>query len=241
MSSPQHEPVEVPQAVVDYLSSERTMTLATSTPGGVPYATTFLYVNEGPTIYFWTRASTIAARHIEANPTVAFTIDSYTGDLGAIRGVQGTGECSVLLNGMDIAQVADLFGQRFPDLQPGTTMSISFFRIAPTNLNYIDNTEDGAAAAVGASLRALAISHSFRRSCELLRGRAISAYSMTLMAAPVLGAGLSGVAAIHWGAHATTAGCGLVCVAFGWRLPGLRTEARRVIDAAERQPGAEVV
>jgi uncharacterized protein YhbP (UPF0306 family) len=149
MSSPEHVPVEVPQAVIDYLSSERTLTLATSTPGGVPYATTFLYVNEGPTIYFWTRASTIAARQIEANPTVAFTIDSYTGDLGAIRGVQGTGECSVLLNGVEIAQVADLFGQRFPDLQPGTTMSISFFRIAPTNLNYIDNTEDGAAAAVG--------------------------------------------------------------------------------------------
>lgn len=100
------------------------------------------------------------------------------------------------------------------------------------------------AAAVGVSLRALAISHSFRRSCELLRGRAISAYSMTLMAAPVLGAGLSGVAAIHWGVHATAACGGIVCVAAtvacGWRWPGLRTEARRVIDAAERQPGAAV-
>jgi len=149
MSSVQHEQVEVPQAVIDYLSSERTMTLATSTPGGIPYATTFLYVNDGPTIYFWTRATTIAARQIEANPTVAFTIDDYTGDLRAIRGVQGMGECSVLLNGVEIARVADLFGQRFPDLQPGTTMSISFFRIAPTGLNYIDNTQAGSTASAG--------------------------------------------------------------------------------------------
>lgn len=149
MSSEQ-QPIEVPQAVVDYLSSEKTMTLATATPGGVPYATTFLFVNDGPTIYFWSRATTTTARLIEQNPKVGFTIDTYGDDLRHVRGVQGTGECSVLLNGRDIARVADLFGQRFPDLQPGATVSISFFRIAPTNLNYIDNTEEGSAAETGA-------------------------------------------------------------------------------------------
>jgi uncharacterized protein YhbP (UPF0306 family) len=145
MSSEQ-QAIEVPQKVIDYLASEKTMTLATATPGGVPYATTFLYVNDGPTVYFWSRATTTTSRHIEQNPTVAFTIDSYSDDLRHVRGVQGSGECSVLLSGRDIARVADLFGQRFPDLQPGTTMSISFFRIVPTNINYIDNTEEGSAA-----------------------------------------------------------------------------------------------
>jgi len=145
----QQQPVEVPQNVIDYLASEKTMTLATATPAGVPYATTFLYVNEGPNIYFWTRASTTTARHIEQNPSVAFTIDTYSDDLRHVRGVQGTGECSVLLSGREIARVAALFGQRFPDLQPGTTMSISFFRIVPINLSYIDNTEEGASAPQG--------------------------------------------------------------------------------------------
>ncbi len=148
MSSQQH--VEVPQRVIDFLASEKTMTLATATPGGVPYATTYLYVNDGPTVYFWSRSTTTTARHVEQNPMVAFTVDSYSGDLRDVRGVQGQGECSVLLDGLEIARVADLFGQRFPDLQPGTTMSISFFRIVPTNINYIDNTEDGASAAAGA-------------------------------------------------------------------------------------------
>ena len=145
----QQQPVEVPQNVIDYLASEKTMTLATATPAGVPYATTFLFVNEGPNIYFWTRANTTTARHIEQNPAVAYTIDTYSDDLRHVQGVQGTGECSVLLSGREIARVAALFGQRFPDLQPGTTMSISFFRITPISLNYIDNTEEGAAAPQG--------------------------------------------------------------------------------------------
>ena len=148
--SSEPQTIEVPQKVVDYLASEKTMTLATATPGGVPYATTYLYVNDGATVYFWSRASTTTARHIEQNPMVAFTIDTYSDDLRHVRGVQGTGECSVLLSGREIARVAEMFGQKFPDLQPGTTVSISFFRIAPMNLNYIDNTEEGAGTASGA-------------------------------------------------------------------------------------------
>ncbi len=146
----QQQSVDVPQKVIDYLASEKTLTLATATPGGAPYATTLLYVNDGPTIYFWSRSSTTVARHVEQNPMVAFTIDTYSGDLRHVQGVQGTGECSVILSGVEIARVADLFGQRFPDLQPGTTISISFFRIVPTDLSYIDNTEDGAGAPEGA-------------------------------------------------------------------------------------------
>ncbi|MEA2444829.1 MAG: hypothetical protein QOJ12_2121, partial [Thermoleophilales bacterium] len=78
-----------------------------------------------------------------------FSIDTYSDDLRDVRGVQGTGECSVILSGREIARVAELFGERFPDLQPGTTMSISFFRIVPVNLNFIDNTEEGASAPQG--------------------------------------------------------------------------------------------
>lgn len=148
MSSEQ-QAIEVPQKVIDYLESEKTMTLATATPGGVPYATTYLYVNDGPTLYFWSRATTTTSRHIEQNPMVAFTIDTYSDDLRHVRGVQGTGECSVILSGREIARVASLFGERFPDLQPGTTVSISFFRVAPINLHYIDNTQEGSTPSEG--------------------------------------------------------------------------------------------
>ncbi|HSC03644.1 MAG TPA: cyclic nucleotide-binding domain-containing protein [Solirubrobacteraceae bacterium] len=130
---------ELPGEVLDYLSAQNTLTLATASPSGTPHAATFLYVNEGPSLYFWSKASTESSRHIEQNPLVAFTIDEYTDDLTQTRGVQGIGECSPLLSGEQIARVADLFGQKFPSLSPGATMSISFYRITPTEVQFIDN------------------------------------------------------------------------------------------------------
>ena len=134
--------VEAPSHVLDYLGEQRTMTLATASPAGVPRASTFLYVNDGPVLFFWTKPETMTARHIEQNPIVSFAIDDYAEDLSQTKGVQGEGECSVILSGEQIARVADLFGQKFPDLSPGATMSISFFRITPTELDFIDNTQE---------------------------------------------------------------------------------------------------
>ncbi len=130
---------ELPGEVLEYMSAQNTLTLATASPSGTPHAATFLYVNEGPSLYFWSKASTESSRHIEQNPLVAFTIDEYTDDLTQTRGVQGIGECSPLLSGEHIARVADLFGQKFPSLAPGATMSISFYRITPTEVQFIDN------------------------------------------------------------------------------------------------------
>lgn len=141
--TPEQAAVDVPAHVVEYLSAQNTLTLATASPSAVPRASTFLYVNDGPTLYFWTRPGTVTARHIEQNPIVSFAVDEYASDLRQTRGVQGSGECGVVLNGETIARVADLFGQKFPSLSPGTTMSISFYRIVPTELQFIDNSASG--------------------------------------------------------------------------------------------------
>ena len=148
MSSEQPK-VDVPPHVLDYLSEQNTLTLATASPGAVPHASTFLYVNDGPTLYFWSKPNTTTARQVEQNPVVSFAIDSYADDLRQTKGVQGTGECNVILSGEEIARVADLFGQKFPDLSPGVTMSISFFRVTPADLEFIDNTAVGAEAPEG--------------------------------------------------------------------------------------------
>jgi uncharacterized protein YhbP (UPF0306 family) len=140
---------QLPGPVLEYLQSHNTLTLASASSAGIPRAATFLYVNEGPSLYFWTRTSTVVARNIEQNPLVSFTIDEYTTDLNETRGIQGTGECRPLLSGEQIARVADLFGQKFPSLSPGATMSIAFFRITPTELQFIDNTGAGGTAPAG--------------------------------------------------------------------------------------------
>lgn len=143
------QPLEIAPNAQEFLDRQQTLTLATATPSGAPYATTFLYVNEGPTLYFWTRAGTLTARHLEQNPRVSFAIDDYSKDLNETRGAQGIGECHVILSGEEIARVADLFGQKFPSLAPGSTMSISFFRIASTEIQFIDNTESGSSGSSG--------------------------------------------------------------------------------------------
>jgi uncharacterized protein YhbP (UPF0306 family) len=147
-------PVEAPATVLQFLQRNRTMTLATVSAGGVPRAGTFLYVNEGPTLYFWSRATTLTARHVHQNPTVAFTVDGPSDDLSQTQGIQGLGECSVILSGEEIARVADLFGQKFPELAPGSTMSISFFRVTPTELQFIDNTHSSGGGASGGTFGA---------------------------------------------------------------------------------------
>ena len=123
------------------------------------------------------------------------------------------------------------------------------------------------AAAFGASLIAFAISRSFWLSCALLlptgfammvemgssntliqtmspdhlRGRVMSVYSMMFMGMAPIGALLAGVAAARFGAPATVAGGGVICIlgaaVFGFRLPGLRAEARRLIAAAQMAGG----
>jgi uncharacterized protein YhbP (UPF0306 family) len=135
--------VDLPAHVLDFIATRATLTLATASSASVPHAGTFLYVNDGPTLYFWTRPSTTTAQHIEQNPSVAFAIEDQSTGISSARGVQGQGECAVLLRGEEIANVARLFGEKFPELSSGDSLSISFFRISPSDVDYIDNSSGG--------------------------------------------------------------------------------------------------
>jgi uncharacterized protein len=129
---------EVPQEVVDYMASQKTLTLATTGLDG-PWAATLTYVNDGPEIFIWTRPHSNTARHIDQNPAAAFAIDEYSEDWRQTKGIQGRGRCAPL-SGEDIARAADLFGQKYPQLRPGSTSAVMFFRIAPDVLEFIDNS-----------------------------------------------------------------------------------------------------
>lgn len=128
----------VPQEVVDYLGAQKTLTLATTGLDG-PWAATLTYVNDGPEIYIWTRPHSNTARHIDQNPSAAFAIDEYSEDWRQTKGVQGRGKCAPV-TGEGIARAADLFGQKYPQLRPGSTSAVMFFRIEPEVLEFIDNS-----------------------------------------------------------------------------------------------------
>jgi CRP-like cAMP-binding protein len=135
--------IELPRHVLEFIQAHSTLTLATASPAAVPHAGAYLYVSNGPRLYVWTRSETTTAQHLQQNPNVAFTIGDDEPDPRQARGVQGVGQCAVILDGGEIAEVAHMFGQQFPELSPGNTLSISFYRISPSDLEFIDNTAGG--------------------------------------------------------------------------------------------------
>ena len=130
--------VQVTSEVLAFLQEHQTLTLATTSKNGLPWANAFLYVSNGTSLSFWARPNSTSAENIAEQPTVAFAIDEYSADLREARGLHGRGECRVI-TGEEIARTAALFGQKFPQLSRGQTMSIAFFSITPSELVFVDN------------------------------------------------------------------------------------------------------
>lgn len=135
---------QVPQEVLDYLGTQKSLTLATCGADG-PWAATLTYVNDGPELYVWIRPNSSTAGHLDENPIAAFAIDEYAEDWRQTKGIQGRGRCSPL-DGEGIAKAADLFGGKYPQLRPGSTSAVVFYRIDPESLEFINaasGTEEG--------------------------------------------------------------------------------------------------
>jgi uncharacterized protein YhbP (UPF0306 family) len=132
--------IEVPPHVLDFMREHDTLTLATASPGGVPHATTLVYVNDGVVMYVWTRPETTTARHIEQNPVVSFTIDEFASDWREIKGIQGRGDCQTLLDSTEIERVMGLFTDKYSSLEGSLGTDLSFFQITPAELQFTDNT-----------------------------------------------------------------------------------------------------
>jgi uncharacterized protein YhbP (UPF0306 family) len=132
--------LEVPSHVLEYLRNQATLTLATSSSSGVPRATTLSYVSDGPLVYVWTRPDTLTARHMDQNPVVAFAIADNTADFSQTRGVQASGDAQVVLNPTEVERAKKLFEEKYPALAGKLQSNISFFRLSPTELQFIDNT-----------------------------------------------------------------------------------------------------
>jgi CRP-like cAMP-binding protein len=132
--------IDVPPHVLDYLHEQKKLTLATASPAAVPRAVTLVYVNDGPTLFVWTRPDTTTARHVEQNPAVSFTIDEYAADWRDTKGIQGSGSAQAVLDSAEIDHLVASFEQKFPTLAGTLSTKLTFLRIAPTELQFIDNS-----------------------------------------------------------------------------------------------------
>ncbi len=141
---------ETTAAALRYLTGQRVCTLATVSPTGLPHAAMFSYVNEEMTFYVWTRPGTLTSRHLDANPAVSLTVGEYSPDWRETKGVQASGDGRVLLDPAEIRCAHELFEAKFPGLFPVPPMNVSFLRIRPTQVHFIDNERAAGAAATAA-------------------------------------------------------------------------------------------
>ena len=70
--------LEVPEHVLNYLRRAADADARDRLPGRRSARDDADLVNDGPTIWIWTRPDTSTARHMEQNPLVSFAIDEYT-------------------------------------------------------------------------------------------------------------------------------------------------------------------
>ena len=136
--------LDLPPHVLEYLHEQKTLTLATASPVAVPHAATLVYVDDGQSIYVWTGPESTTALHIRQNPVVSFAIDEYTADWRETKGIQGTGDCQVLLDSTEIDRVVSAFEQKFPALAGSLSNEVAFFRITSTKIQFIDNSAPAA-------------------------------------------------------------------------------------------------
>jgi CRP-like cAMP-binding protein len=144
--------IDLPPNVLEYMHEQRTLTLATASPGAVPHAATFVYVDDGGSLYVWTLPETTTAQQIGQNPVVSFAIDEYSADWRETKGIQGTGDCQVLLDSPEIDRVVASFEQKFPSLAGSLSSELAFFRITPTELQFIDNSAPAAGGVQGSGV-----------------------------------------------------------------------------------------
>ncbi len=142
---------DLPPEVLEYLRDQKTLTLATASPVAVPHAATLVYVDDGTALFVWTRPDSTTAQQMEANPVVSFAIDEYTPDWRETKGIQGTGNCQVVLDSDEIARVTAAFEEKFPSLAGSLSPELTYFRITPTQLQFIDNSAPAAAGATAVS------------------------------------------------------------------------------------------
>jgi uncharacterized protein YhbP (UPF0306 family) len=135
--------LDVPPHVLEYLGKQHTLTLATASPGAVPRAVTLVFVHDGPKLYVWTRPDTTTARHVDQNPSVSFAIDEYSPDWRETKGIQGTGTAQAVIDAAEIERIIAAFEQKFPTLAGTLSTKLTFIRIAPTELQFIDNSAAG--------------------------------------------------------------------------------------------------
>lgn len=132
---------ELKEYILDYLSKNRRMTLATS-HDNIPWAATVLFAYERDfSLYFISVPDSRKTKNIETNPKVSVAINEYVHKAGFTIGLQIEGKAIMINKEKDKAEL-EIYRKRF-----GWTDNFlhdhELYKIVPEKIYYLDDEKFG--------------------------------------------------------------------------------------------------
>ncbi len=128
---------ELKKLILEYLSKNRRMTLATSDKN-IPWASTVMFAyDDNLNFYIISRPDTRKIQNLMKNPLVSIAVNEYIEKKGYIMGLQGEGEAE-LLNKESNKKELDLYRARF-DLADDYLHDHELYKIKPEKVYYLDD------------------------------------------------------------------------------------------------------
>lgn len=127
--------------ILDLLSSQHLMMLATIRPDGYPQATTVNYINDGLTVYFATDAAAQKAGNIALNNKVSIAITSQTEDFYKLSGLSMSGVATRILEKQTADEIVLRLFSRIPQSKryvPQGPESLAVYSITPVAIALVD-------------------------------------------------------------------------------------------------------
>ena len=130
--------------ILDILSKQDHMTLATVRDDGYPHATSVSYASDGLDIYFGCTPRSQKARNIARSDKISLTVTPPYSDWNSIRGLSIGGRAKLLAEKPLIMRTEALFFAKFPFLVqygPEDRSDLTLFRITPEIISVLDYTK----------------------------------------------------------------------------------------------------
>lgn len=132
------------EAAYEFLASVELLSLATSSPDGVPHCAPSFFAIDGRNIIFTTSDQTTTGKNLLSNPRAAFG-EGDAPDPGQTwddaKGIQIVGNV-VYLQGADADAAAEKLMASYSHLGESIKQS-HMFRLEPTRIKYLHNAPDG--------------------------------------------------------------------------------------------------
>lgn len=134
-------PTELEQKIIRYLEDHTMSTVATvDAENNRPHASAVEYVNDGLNIYFVSIPDTCKTKNMDANPSVALTINESYLDMRGTQGIQYYGVVSKVTDPVRHAEIQEMFFSKYIMFRmiKWDFSRAWFYEVVPQRIDFID-------------------------------------------------------------------------------------------------------